>query len=295
MKIESKPTKNLSFDVYWLNFIRTCLRPLIKILVKQKVEFNSFQNLVKELFVEEAEKHINETSDNARGKISSIAYQTGLDRREVSKNIKDRKNSEPTDVLDLTRSRESNILEHWTSIQPFCDDKSEPLPLKRSGNGISFETLVQRFGKNISHGPILEALLDAKCVVIKDNLVHMVSKSYIPKLNVNMQKINIAAQSIKRIINTIDHNFENSDNTKFQRNLYSIRIPQSKIVEFKEEVTEMIINLYTNKITKSFDLIESKYESSIHEKNEPAVGLGIFYFEDESNTHTTNPTKEKIS
>ncbi len=288
MKAKKSKSNNLSFDVYWIGFIKTCLRPLIRILVKQKVEFNSFQNLAKEMFIEEAEKYITETTANSRGKISSIAYQTGLDRREVSKNIKDRQNSESADALEQGRSRESNILEHWTSIPPFCDEQFNPIPLKRSGSGLSFETLVQKFGKNISHGPILEAMIDAKCIAIKENMVHMISKSYIPKLNVGTQKINIASQSIKRIINTIDHNFENTSNTKFQRNLYSIRIPKSQLSKFKAEVTEMIIDLYTNKITKSFDLIESKYESSVHEKNQPAVGLSIFYFEDESNTRVTN-------
>jgi hypothetical protein len=249
-------------------------------LVKQKVEFNSFQNLVRELFVEEAEKHIEATTENSRGKISTIAYQTGLDRREVSKIIKDRNNTESLDALEQARSRESNILEHWASVQPFCDNNLSPIALKRSGSGLSFETLVQRFGKNISHGPILEALLDANCVEIKDNKVHMISKSYIPKLNVSTQKINIAAQSIKRIINTIDDNFENTEDVKFQRNLYSIRIPRNHLPAFKKELSEMIINLYENKLFKSFEKIETKFEKGKNERNEPPVGLGIFYFED---------------
>lgn len=275
-------SQNLSFDVYWLRFIRTCLRPLIRILVKQKVEFNSFQNLVRELFVEEAETYIEANSENSRGKISSIAYQTGLDRREVSKIIKNSSsvNASPNELVEQTRSRESNILEHWTTVPPFCNTDEEPIPLRRSGQGLTFETLVQRFGKNISHGPILEALIEAKCVEIKENKVHLISKSYIPKLNVSTQKINIAAQSIKRIINTIDDNFENTENVKFQRNLYSIRIPRNKLDAFREELSEMIINLYENKLFKSFEKIESQYEVDKNERNEPPVGLGIFYFED---------------
>ncbi|MGJ8664326.1 MAG: hypothetical protein ACSHWU_11785, partial [Marinicella sp.] len=79
MKNQKAKSVNLSFDVYWLGFIQTCLRPLIRILVKQKVEFNSFQNLAKEMFIEEAEKYIDKTTENCRGKISSIAFQTGLD------------------------------------------------------------------------------------------------------------------------------------------------------------------------------------------------------------------------
>lgn len=277
---QSTTTRNLSFDIYWLGFIRTCMRPLIRILVKQKVEFNSFQNLARELFVEEAEKHINKISENSRGKISSIAYQTGLDRREVSKILKDTTALSPNDIVEQTRSRESNIIEHWTTVPPFCDNKENPIALKRSGQGLSFETLVQRFGKNISHGPVLEALIESNCVKIQNNKVHLISKSYIPKLNVNTQKINIAAQSIKRIINTIDDNFENAEDVKFQRNLYSIRIPRNRLAAFKEELSSMIINLYENKLFKSFEKIESKFEKDKNERNEAPVGLGVFYFED---------------
>lgn len=280
MRNETSKSFNLSFDVYWLGFIKTCLRPLVRILIKQKVEFNSFQNLVRGLFVEEAEKYILETSENSRGKISSIAYQTGLDRREVSKLLKEKSSEQDSDLIEQARSRESNIIEHWTTVQPYCDADLKPIPLKRSGSGLSFETLVQRFGKNISHGPILEALLEAKCVQIINNKVHLISKSYIPKLNVSTQKINIAAQSIKRIINTIDDNFDSIKDTKFQRNLYSIRIPKEKLPEFRKELAALIVDIYENNLFKRFEKIESKYEKTRNERNEPPVGLGIFYFED---------------
>ena len=148
MKVKHSRSVNLSFDVYWLNFIRTCLRPLVRILVKQKVEFNSFHNLVKELFVDEAEKYITSTSGNSRGKISSIAYQTGLDRREVSKIVNQDYNQ--NEIIEQNRSREGSILDHWVSHPPFCDENNTPLPLKRSGPGMSFEKLAQRFG-NIHH------------------------------------------------------------------------------------------------------------------------------------------------
>ncbi|TDR19579.1 DUF6502 family protein [Marinicella litoralis] len=270
--------RNLSFDVYWLSFIRTCMRPLIKILVKQKVEFNSFQNLVRELFVEEAERYIDETSENSRGKISSIAYQTGLDRREVSKIIKN--SEEKSDYIEQNRSREANILEHWKHMPPFCDEAGNPIPLKRSGKGLSFETLCQRFGKNISHGPILDSLLKAKCVEIIDNKVHFLNKSYTPPSGINIEMSNIAAASIKRIINTIHHNIFSDDEPNFQRNLYSIRIKQEHAAEFKRRANEMIRKIYHEIITPEFDQIESQLETlESRAKNKP-VGLGIFYFED---------------
>ncbi len=270
---------NLSFDTYWLGFITTCLRPLIRILVKQKVEFNSFQNLVRVLFVEEAEKYIEETSQNSRGKISSIAYQTGLDRREVSKIMK----SQPTENewVEHNRSREGNILDHWFTHPPFCESKGNPVPLKRSGKGLSFETLTQRFGKNISHGPILEALLEAGCVEIIDGKVHLINRTFIPKTLVNRTKVEIAANTIKRLTNTIEHNFEHVKDTNFQSNLFSIKIPKSNKKQFRIEVNELLRHHYYNTFYPEFEAIEKKYEANNVPKEESRIGLGLFYFDEQ--------------
>ena len=278
MKTTTNKSNNLSFDVYWLGFIQTCLRPLIRILVKQKVEFNAFYNLAKEIFVEEAEKFIEDNSENSRGKISSVAYQTGLDRREVSKILKN--DESKGDYSEHNRSREANILEHWSHMPPFCDNNGNPVPLKRSGKGLSFETLCQRFGKNISHGPILESLLQAECVEIKNNKVHFLKKAYTPPSGINVEMTNIAAVSIKRIIDTIHHNIYSDETPHFQRNLYSIRIKPDQLQEFQEKVGHMIRKVYKEIITPEFDQIESEHESLESRDKNKRVGLGIFYFED---------------
>ncbi len=269
---------SLSFDIYWLGFIRTCMRPLVRILVKQKVEFNSFQNLVRELFVEEAEKHIENTTENSRGKISSIAYQTGLDRREVSKILKQQ--SSESDWVEHNRSRESNILDHWYSHPPFCEKPGKPVALKRSGKGLSFETLTQKFGKNISHGPILEAFLESECIEIKDGLVHLIDRSFTPKLSTNPTKIEVAANSIKRLTATIEHNFENDLDLNFQRNLFSIKIPKQHKQQFKDEISALMRHHYHHTFIPEFESIEKKYASINVPKTESRIGLGFFYFED---------------
>ncbi len=61
MKVKQQETQqNLSFNSYWLEFVKTCLRPLVRILVKHKVEFKSVNNLLRELYVEEGESYIKE-------------------------------------------------------------------------------------------------------------------------------------------------------------------------------------------------------------------------------------------
>lgn len=278
MNQQINTTLNPSFKIYWVDFLRTCLKPLIRILIRNRVEFNSFISICKELYIDEAENYINQTSDNSRGKISSIAHKTGLDRREVSKYLKNP--TTKSDLIENSRSREAVILEHWTHMEPYCDSNGQAIPLKRSGKGLSFETLCQRFGKNISHGPILESLLKAKCVKIKDNKVHFVTKSFTPPKGINEDMAKVTALSIKRIVDTIHHNIYGDMPPNFQRNLYSIRIPNENIPIFRKEINKLIRRLYSEVITPEFDKIEAKYESlNSRNKNNP-VGLGIFYFED---------------
>ena len=277
MKVLNQLQTNLSFDVNWLDFIKSGLRPFIKILVKNKVEFKSFINIVRELFVEEAEKHINKTTKDSRGKISSIAFQTGMDRREVSRILK----NQDSEALECNRSREANILDHWYNAKPFCEKEGKPLLLKRSGGGLSFESLVQRFGKNISHGPILDSLLKSKCVIEIGNKLKLINKSYMPIKGVTKEKIRIASSTIRRLGETIENNFSIEKQSRFQRNLYSISIPNNAVKPFKKEVTEMVTSFYLNLLTPKFDEIEDKYKNFPANKNNRSVGISLFYFEDE--------------
>lgn len=267
---------NLSFDINWLNFIKDSLRPIIRILVKNKVEFKTFINLTRELYVEEAEKHINETSNDSRGKISSIAFQTGMDRREVSRILK----NQVSEALEYNRSREGNILDHWYNAEPFCEESGKPLLLKRSGGGLSFETLVQRFGKNISHGPILESLIKSKCVIEVGNKLKLINKSYIPVKGVNTEKLRIASNTIRRLGQTIDNNFSDELLPRFQRNLFSISIPNEELHSFEKEITAMVTDFYLNLLTPKFDEIEKKFKDFPANKKNKSVGLSLFYFED---------------
>jgi len=291
MKVKQKSVQhNLSFNIYWLDFVKTCLRPLVRVLVKNKVEFKSVNNLIRELYVEEGESYIQTNTNNSRGKISSIAHRTGLDRREVSALLKSKNTSANTEAA---RSREANILDHWVSNPPFCDIQGKPLPLKRSGSGLSFEVLTQRFGKNISHGPILESLIDAKCVEIINSKVHMISKAFTPNEPVSMAKIEIAANSIKRLTSTIAHNFDHEDDTSFQRNLFTIKIPQQYISDFRSDVTVMMKEVYKTTIIPQFEDIEDKYASITVPKDHCRMGIGFFYF-DESEDLKTNENKREI-
>ncbi|WP_154223861.1 DUF6502 family protein [Marinicella rhabdoformis] len=279
MSNKLSPNQKLSFSPKWMKFISISLRPVIRLLIKNKVEFKTFLNICRDLYVKEAESYIYETSKDKRGKISSIAYQTGLDRREVSTILKTTKPIEEC-VIEQNRSREGYILDHWSSDPMFCDDKGFPLPLKRSGSGLSFETLVQRFGKNISHGPILEALLDAQCVEIKKSMVVYKNKNFIPAKQLHDDKIKIVAKSINRLSSTIDHNLTAKEDLFFQRNLYSIRVSHQHHESFKLEVMTMINEHYNNYLIPEFERIESKYETNIKAQQSLPIGLGLFFFND---------------
>lgn len=272
--------RKLSFDSRWLGFLAVCLRPIVKILVKNRVEFKSFINLARDLYVEEAESHIDQTSNNNRGKISSIAFQTGLDRREVSKSLKRKKGSRH--LTEQNKFRESDIMDHWCSDPMFCDSKSNPLPLKRSGEGLSFETLVQKFGKNISHGPILNALIEANCVSIENGRVILKSKVYVPISTVDKHVIQIAGTAISQLANSIEHNLSTSQqqDKNFQRSIFATEISKQHIQDFKNGISELLKQQVCQLVIQKTEALERKYNTDDTEQQAKQMGVGLYFFND---------------
>jgi hypothetical protein len=164
-------------------------------------------NVLKQLFIEEGEKYVNEMSTDSRGKLNSIAYLTGLDRREVSKQLK----GQSDDVSALIRSREQSILEHWATNEFFCNEDGTPEMLKRSGKGLSFETLVLKVGKNISHGLVLTTLISAGCIEERGNMLKLVKVKYQPYKYLNRKLLEESAKALSEWGSVIEVRIEEND------------------------------------------------------------------------------------
>jgi len=128
------------------NAVGLLLRRVVRLMVGT-VSFPALVEILKTLYVEEAEKKINRTG--AKPTKSALALLTGLDTRVVSAVVqKDYDLTlEPKNIC-----AENALLDMWNIDSFFLDDETnEPLILPIEGRGRTFQGLVLRsIGRNIT-------------------------------------------------------------------------------------------------------------------------------------------------
>jgi len=137
-----------------LESLAKVLRPIIRILVRNRIDCLSVIELIKKLFVEVAS---NEYTSNARkASLSQVAALTNLNRKLVSRIRKDE-----SDGVDSIKHRElaaERLLDAWHRYPEFSSEAG-PIPLVMRGKTICFEKLVQCTGLDVSAGSLRNEMI----------------------------------------------------------------------------------------------------------------------------------------
>lgn len=153
--------------------LKQVLRPLIKLMLAKGLTFTYLIELLKEIFVEIADKDYK--INNKPSTDSHLSLLTGIHR----KDIKRLRNYSQTveEAIPPNVSLGSRLVSIWTSEARFLDENSQPKPLPRfikEGGEISFEGLVASVSKDIRSRVVLDEWLrigivhfnDEKCVCL---------------------------------------------------------------------------------------------------------------------------------
>lgn len=151
--------------------LRMMLKPLIRLLISQGVSHGDFSEAAKDVYVEVAIRHFDES-----GKLnqSKIAILTGLTRKEV-KNVIDRAIS--VEAHSKNYSRPSRVLAGWHSDPRYIGPYGVPLeiPYEASGvDGPSFVELVKTYSGDMAPRPMLVELTRVGAVVELENRTYKV-------------------------------------------------------------------------------------------------------------------------
>ncbi len=168
-----QPPKSLVKALRWQ------LRPLIRLLLKNGLTFPFFAELLKEIFVDVAEKEFplpgKEQTD------SRINLLTGIHRKDVKR----LRHQHHDDAVPDSVSLGAQLVAKWISTPPFINEQGEPQPLarliKQGGDG-SFEALVASVNKDIRSRAVLDEWLNMGIVSLdKDDQVHLNAHAFIPE------------------------------------------------------------------------------------------------------------------
>jgi len=260
-----------------LGAILLVLKPIARALLRVGVGYREFSEIAKTAFVETA------TSDyGLRGRptnISRVAVMTGLTRKEVRRIRIKTDASEHTVVMRTTPV--SQILHRWYTDEEFLNDKGSPKSLDFDGNGLSFTSLVKKYGGDVPAGAMRTELkrIDA----IEQNAAGQLSPTKRVAYNIDLHDrlIGGLAGILYPAALNLAHNLEVEEGPGRWVNLAAtskyvrksdkgriMRISSDRIVEFVETIDDMY---------GAYEALSSQDKGA---DDSVAVGVGVFYFEE---------------
>ncbi len=251
------------------------LRRIVRLMVGT-ISFPALMEILKVLYVEEAEKKLKRT--NSKPTKSALALITGLDTRVVSSVVNRRYDIslEPKNIC-----AENALLDMWTNDPFFSDEDSKvPLVLPIEGRGRTFQGLVLRsIGRNITVKTVLDRLLSSGNIrIISDatERVEMLSLFYSPITDDRANMTDIAFIESSRVLSAAIHNINSDIDSRVpQQGRWTYRLSPTKYGEFRQEV-----RLLLQKQIKEGEALLEKFEEAQKQPGQLTVGIGWYQWGD---------------
>lgn len=260
-----------------LQALLVALRPLARALLRAGIGYREFEEISKTAFVD-----VSTRDYGLRGRptnISRVAVMTGLTRKEVRRIREKSESGEETLVVRSTPM--SLILHRWYTEKEYLAKSGTPRDLPFDGEGATFSTLVRKFGGDIPPGAMRTELKRIKAVEELDDGTLRVLKRNVSDLGVHDRIINGLANQLYAATLTLANNVwrEDGDDAWIQRTAATSCVRNSDLPRIRRITAERLSDFIWS-IDDLFAAYETLYDAD-SEKSEKAVGIGVFYFEED--------------
>ena len=253
------------------NAVGLVLRRIVRLMVGT-VSFPALIDILKSLYVEEAEKKIN--LNGSKPTMSALALLTGLDTRVVSTVI----NKDYDITLEAKNvCAENALVDMWNSDPFFTDpDTKQPAILPIEGRGRTFQGLVLKsIGRNITTKTVLDKLLASGNVrTVSDGVekVELLSLFYSPITNDRANMTDIAFIESSRVLSAAIHNMQaDVDSRVPQQGRWTYRLAPDRYKEFRNEA-----RLLLQKQIREGEALLENFEESKKQPGQLTVGIGWY-------------------
>lgn len=190
-----------------LSAYRKLMEPLVRILIRNGVSYGEFNEALKTIFVEIAERDFG--LPDRKPSQSRIAILTGLTRKEVAKQ---KQILEEGDLqIQSNLNRVTRVLVGWHTDSDFTGPYGLPIELPfeaETSKGISFCELVRRHSGDMAPRAMLDELLRVGAVEQQANGSYKVlMRAYIPE-KLHPDAVERLGQVVSNFVNTLEYNME---------------------------------------------------------------------------------------
>jgi hypothetical protein len=154
-------------------FVKAILRAVVRWCLARGVRFAQVEELLRQTFVEEAEREIR--AAQGEFSVSKVSVMTGLHRTEVSRLLSgETKEAGQHDVLN-------RVVGLWSSSKRYRNHDGTPRQLTHEGLASEFAELVADISKEVTHYPILFELERIGAIEYEGSLVKLIVQGYTPQ------------------------------------------------------------------------------------------------------------------
>lgn len=258
-----------------LDALLLALRPIARALLRAGIGFREFDEIAKTAFVDIATKDY-----GLRGRptnISRVAVMTGLTRKEVRR-LRD-KSAAGQGTMVVRPTPMATILHRWYTENEFLSEAGTPAELKFDGSGVTFSSLVRKYGGDIPPGAMRTELKRINAVEeTEDGSLRPLKRNVIAD-DVEERLVTGLARILYPAALTVAHNTATSKDPWVQRIVFTDNVRSEDVKRIKRIGTDRLIE-FTESIDDLFAAYETLYESQNSPEPGRFVGVGVFYFEE---------------
>lgn len=264
-----------------LSAFRRLLQPLIRILIRNGVSYYEFNEVVKGVFVEVAERDF--SLPGRESSMSRIAILSGLSRKEVARQKGVLASGNLFEAAS-NLNRVTRVLVGWHSDPEFTGPYGMPIELPfESDDGPSFTALVEKHCGDMAPSAMLEELMRVGAVEkAGSGLYKVLMRTYIPE-RLNAEALERFGEVVRNFIETYEFNMDTTDPAarRFERIVFADDgLRASLMPAFDQLVRTKGLQLL---IELDNWLSAQELTPTAKNKSEPRIktGLGIYHFIEE--------------
>lgn len=269
--------------------VENVFRKLIRFLVG-RISLVKLQEMIRFIFVEEAEDKIKKESPNKNVPLTKLALLSGIDTRTLIKvrnsvGYRQPLYQESNFLNEFTPG--ATILDAWSSRAPYIEVESgEAKSLKITGSKGSFEALFSECirGRGVTYKSLLHRLIESGSVSIDKKLgtVRLLKKAYLPvDPSDQLGSIQMGFSAIGNMLDTVIHNVESLETGKeklFQQGAWTYRLSPRNRAEIRNDLRHLL-----DETDRKAREIICKYEENQMYSKCITSGVSLFYFEEFQN------------
>lgn len=251
------------------------LRPLVRLLLKRGISYNTFVSLAKWVFYDVAEKEL--TIEGRKQTQSRISVITGFSRKEVKRLSEMAAPS--TKQQGEQYNRAARVISGWRKDADYVDGAGRPLVVPITGDGATFEHLVKRFSGDMPYRAVLDELTRLGALKREsENCVRLVQDAFTPT-NDEAIKFHILGTDVGSLIATIDHNIDpRAQPPFFQRKVLYDNLPEEILADFRRMSGQQAQKFLDN-MDRYLAINDRDLNPEIRGTGRYIAGIGLYYFQ----------------